>query len=141
MFPAGDRCNPSSTAPGSRLVALGLRDVPWADHDLQGLRYHREYGGLIPYDLSVDGELQAPRARLDSDLLRAGKEDPFFVQVVRSSQNRGGELKHLLHPDVFYNHEVKEPVLGVGPRRCEPTATGVAAVADRQVNRAKFALV
>src|SRR5215208_4885415 len=111
--------------------ALGLRDVPWADYDLQGLRYHREDGGLIPYDLSVDGELQAPRARLDPDLLRPGKEDPFFVQVVRSSKNRGGELEHLLHRDVFYDHEVKEPVLGVGPRRREPTATGVAAVADR----------
>jgi hypothetical protein len=62
-------------------VALGFRDVPWADYDLQRLRYHREDGGLIPYDLSVDGELQAPRARLDPDFLRAGKEDPCFVQV------------------------------------------------------------
>ena len=86
-------------------MALGLRDVPWADYDLQRLRYHREDGGLIPYDLSVDGELQAPRARLDPDFLRAGKEDPYFVQVVRSSKNRGGELEHLLHPDVFYDHE------------------------------------
>src|SRR5215217_9286358 len=77
---------------------------------------------------------------LDPDFLRAGEEDPCFVQVVRSSKNRGGELEHLLHPDVFYDHEVKEPVLGVGPRRREPTATGVAAVADRQVDRAKFAL-
>src|SRR5215216_3314279 len=77
---------------------------------------------------------------LDPDFLRAGKDDPCFVQVVRSSKNRGGELEHLLHPDVFYDHEVKEPVLGVGPRRREPTATGVAAVADRQVDRAKFAL-
>src|SRR5215218_2560569 len=77
---------------------------------------------------------------LDPDFLRAGEEDPFFVQVVRSSKNRGGELEHLLHPDVFYDHEVKEPVLRVGPGRREPTATSVAAVADRQVDRAKFAL-
>src|SRR5829696_2354207 len=131
LYPAGVQFKTSLTGSSSRLVVLGLRDVPWADYDLQGLRYHREDGGLIPYDLSVDGELQAPRARLDPDLLRPGKEDPFFVEVVRSSKNRGGELEHLLHPDVFYDHEVQEPVLGVGPRRREPTATGVAAVADR----------
>jgi hypothetical protein len=77
---------------------------------------------------------------LDSDLPRPGEEDSFLVQVVRSSQNRGGELEHLLHSDVFYDHEVKEPVLGVGPRRREPTTAGVAAVADRQVGRAKLVL-
>ena len=36
---------------------LRLRDVPWADYDLQGLRDHREKGRLVPYYLSVDGEL------------------------------------------------------------------------------------
>jgi hypothetical protein len=56
-----------------------LRDVPWADYDLQGSRYHRENNRLVPYDLSVDGELQASRADLDSNLLRPGEEDPFFV--------------------------------------------------------------
>src|SRR5215211_8889844 len=141
MFPAGDRCNPSSTGPGGRVVALGLRDVPWAYYDLQGLRHHREDGGLIPYDLSVDGELQAPRARLDPDLLRPGEEDPFFVQVVRVGQNRGSELEYLLHPDVFYDHEVQEPIFGVGLGGREPTAACVAAVTDRQVDRAKFALL
>ena len=60
-------------------MALELRDVPRADYDLQGLRHHREDGGLIPYDLSVDGELQAPRACLNLDLFRPGEEDPFFV--------------------------------------------------------------
>ena len=90
-------------------MALGLRDVPWAYYDLQGLRDHREHGGFIPYDLPVDGELKAPRARLHPDLLRAGEEDPFFVQVVRVGQDRGGELEYLPYSEVFYDHEVKEP--------------------------------
>ena len=59
------------------LALLRLRGIPWADHDLQGLRHHRKDGGLGPYDLSVDGELQAPRARLHPDLLRSGEENPF----------------------------------------------------------------
>ena len=41
---------------------------------------------------------------------------------------------------VFYDHEVQELVFGVGPGCSEPTAAGVAAIADRQVDRAKFAL-
>ena len=44
-----------------RLLFLRLRDVPWTDYDLQGLRNHRKLGGLVPYDLPVDGEFQAPR--------------------------------------------------------------------------------
>jgi len=56
-----------------------LRDVPWAYYDLQGSRYRRENCRLVPYDLSVNGELQTPRAGLDPDLLRPGEEDPFLV--------------------------------------------------------------
>ena len=43
-----------------RLIFLRLRDVPWTDYDLQGVRDHRKLGGLVPYDLPVDGEFQAP---------------------------------------------------------------------------------
>ena len=105
------------------------------------MRDHREGGGLVPYDLSVDGELQAPRAGLHPDLLRPGEEDSFFVQVVRVGQNRGGELEYLQYSDVFYDHEIQEPILRVGPRGREPTASGVTAVADRQADRAMLALV
>jgi hypothetical protein len=59
-----------------------LRDVPWADYDLQSSRYHRENNGLVPYDLSVNGELQAPRAGLDPNLLRPGEEDSAFKCAV-----------------------------------------------------------
>jgi hypothetical protein len=48
-----------------RLIFLRLRDVPRTDYDLQGLRNHRKLGGLVPYDLPVDGEFQAPRAVCD----------------------------------------------------------------------------
>lgn len=65
------RCEPDSFC--------RLRDVPWADYDLQSSRYRRENGGVVPYDLSVNGELQATRACLDPDLLRPGEEDPFFI--------------------------------------------------------------
>jgi hypothetical protein len=68
------------------------------------------------------------------------KKTPFFAQVVRVGQNRGGELEYLQYSDVFYDHEVKEPILGVGPRCREPTASGVTALADRQADRAKFSL-
>ncbi len=43
------------------------------------------------------------------------KKTPFFAQVVRVGQNRGGELEYLQYSDVFYDYEVKEPILGVGP--------------------------
>ncbi len=108
------RVNRVPPAHGLPNTHLWLRDVPRAHYDPQGLRDHREHGGLVPYDLSVNGELQAPRAGLDSDLLRPGKEDPFFVQVVRVGQDRGGELEYLLHSDIFYDHEVQESVLRVG---------------------------
>ena len=87
---------------------------------------------------SPSSELQAPRARLHPDLL-ARKKTPS--QVVRVGQDRGGELEHLQYSDVFYDHEIQEPILGDGPRGREPAATGVTAVADRQADRAKFALV
>ena len=68
------------------------------------------------------------------------KKIPFFAQVVRVCQNRGGEFEYLQYSDAFYDHEVKEPILGVGPRCRQPTASGVTALADRQADRAKFAL-
>jgi hypothetical protein len=75
--------SPTTRPSGPTPYFLRLRDVAGTDYDLQGLRNHREHGGFVPYDLSVDGELQAPRTGLDPYLLGPGEEDPFFVQVVR----------------------------------------------------------
>ena len=50
------------TAGTCDLLILRLWNVAGPDYDLQGLRNNREHGGLIPYDLPADGELQAPRA-------------------------------------------------------------------------------
>src|SRR5215212_9240683 len=110
------------------------------DYDLQGLRDHRKLGGIVPYDLPVNCEFQASGGSLDLDYFRPSEEDSFYVQVVRVGQNRGGELEHLPRPDVFYDHEVQEPVLGIGSRGCEPAAAGVAAVAYRQIDRANVVL-
>jgi hypothetical protein len=48
-----------------RLTFLRLRDVPWTKYDLQCVWDHRKLGGLVPYDLPVDGEFQAPGGSLD----------------------------------------------------------------------------
>ncbi len=102
---------------GGHLVALGLRDVPWAYYDLQGLGDHRNTAGSSPMTSpsTVNSRLPgfASTRIFHPGLLRPGEGDPFFVQVVRVGQDRGGELEYLQYSHVFYNHGVEEPILGI----------------------------